>query len=116
MLSRGNTDGTRIQCESSHLLSIVKVLKEVFGGRGFVVKRRRGFAQPSNDEDGEGYKGLVGFDHCGSSITIFPSNPVIKEKGLNFVGTYGMLVAENLEVSSFLPFSHLCQLFPLPVA
>ncbi|KAL6312802.1 hypothetical protein AAG906_021434 [Vitis piasezkii] len=50
--------------------------------RGDAVLRK-----PSNDEDREGYKGLVGFDHCGSSVMIFPSNPVIREKGLNFVGT-----------------------------
>ena len=42
----------------------------------------------------------------------FSSNPVIREKGLNFVGTYGMLVAENLEVSSFSPFQSSLSTFP----
>ena len=42
--------------------------------------------KPSNDEDRERYKGLVGFDHCGSSVTIFPSNPVIRENGSTLWG------------------------------
>ena len=54
----------------------------------------------SNDEDRARYKGLEGFVHRGSSGTVFPSNPVIKEKWLNFVGTYGQMVAKNVEVSS----------------
>ena len=69
-------------------------------------------SKPSNDEDREGYKGLVGFDHCGSSVTIFLSNLVIREKWLNFVGTCGMLVAENLEVSSFSPSQSSLSTFP----
>ena len=75
--------------------------------RGDAVLRK-----PSNDEDKEGYKGLMGFDHCGSSVMIFPSNLVIREKWLNFVGTCGMLVAENLEVSSFSPSQSSLSTFP----
>ena len=69
----------------------------------------------SNDEDRAGYKGLEGFVHRGSSITVFPSNPVIREKGLNFVGTYGM-IAENLEVSSSSHSQSSLSFFPLPLA
>ena len=54
-----------------------------------------------NDEDIAGYKGLKGFAHRGSLVTIFPSNPVIREKWLNFVGNCGMMVVKNLEVSSY---------------
>ena len=69
--------------------------KRASSSRGDAVLRKS-----PNVEDRANYKGRMGFDHRGSSVTIFPSIPVIREKGLNFVGTYGMLVAENLEVSS----------------
>ena len=69
--------------------------KRASSSRGDAVLRKS-----PNVEDRASYKGRMGFDHRGSLVTIFPSIPVIREKGLNFVGTYGMLVAENLEVSS----------------
>ena len=56
--------------------------------------------------------GHVGFDHRGSSDTVFPSSPVIRGKGLSFMGTCGMLVVENLEVSSSLPSQSPLSSFP----
>ena len=54
----------------------------------------------SNVEDKAGSKGFRGFIHHGSSIMVFPSSPITKEKRLNSVGTCGMMVVENIEVSS----------------
>ena len=49
--------------------------------RGDVV-----LCKSSNVEDRASYKGRVGFDHRGSSVTVFPSNPVIREKGSTLWG------------------------------
>ena len=63
-------------------------------------KGKEKLRKSSNVEDRVGSKGFEGFVHRGSSVTVFPSNPIIKEKGLNSVGTCGMMVVENIEVSS----------------
>ena len=68
--------------------------------------------KPYNNENREGFMGHVGFDHRGSSDTVFPSSPVIRGKGLSFMGTCGMLVVENLEVSSSLPSQSPLSSFP----
>ena len=68
--------------------------------------------KPYNNENREGFMGHVGFDHRGSSDMVFPSSPVIRGKGLSFMGTCGMLVAENLEVSSSLPSQSPLSSFP----
>ena len=56
--------------------------------------------KPSNNEDKKRFLGHVGFDHRGSSNTVFPSNIIIRGKRLNFMGTCGMVVMKNMEVSS----------------
>ena len=97
-MERGFSASPLTYCRSSRL-------RMRCSGKGASSSRREAVLRnPSNDEDREGFMGRVGFDHCGSSVTVFPSNPVIRGKGLNFMGTCGMLVAENMEVSSFSPF------------
>ena len=54
----------------------------------------------SKDEDRVDSKGFKGFVHRGSSVMVFPTSPVTREKGFNFVGTCEMRVVENFEVSS----------------
>ncbi|RVW29041.1 hypothetical protein CK203_088905 [Vitis vinifera] len=54
----------------------------------------------SKDEDRVDSKGFKGFVHRGSSVTVFPTSPVTREKGFNFVGTCEMRVVENFGVSS----------------
>ena len=66
----------------------------------------------SKIEERAGSKGFKGFVHHGSSVTVFPSNPVTREKGLNSVGTRGMIVVENFEVS-YSPHSHSSLSIPL---
>ena len=63
-------------------------------------KGKEKLRKSSNVEDRIGSKGFEGFVHRGSSVTIFPSNPIIREKWLNSMGTCGMMVVENIEVSS----------------
>ncbi|RVW89628.1 hypothetical protein CK203_036367 [Vitis vinifera] len=53
----------------------------------------------SNVEDRAVSEGFGGFVHRDSSVMVFPSNPVIREKGLNSVGTCGMMVVENIELA-----------------
>ena len=43
----------------------------------------------------------MGFPHHGSLDAVFPSYPITREKGLNSVGSCGMMVVENLEVFSY---------------
>ena len=70
----------------------------------------------SNVEDKAVFEGFRGFVHHDSLVMVFPSNPVTREKGLNSVGTCGMMVVENIEVSSSpLPQSSL-SIFPPPMA
>ena len=70
----------------------------------------------SNVEDKAVFEGFRGFVHHDSLVMVFPSNPVTREKGLNSVGTCGMMVVENIEVSSSpLPQSSL-SIFPPPIA
>ncbi|KAL6347508.1 hypothetical protein AAG906_026030 [Vitis piasezkii] len=64
-----------------------------------------------NVEERAGSKGFV---HRGSSVTVFPSNPVTREKGLNSVGTRGMMVVENFEVS-YSPHSQSSLSIPFPL-
>ena len=79
-------------------------------------KGKEKLRKSSNKEDRVGSKGFEGFIHRDSSVMVFPSNPVIREKGLNSVGTCGMMVVENIEVSSSpLPQSSL-SIFPPPMA
>ena len=59
--------------------------------------------KPSFDENKEGFLGQVGFDLRGSAVTVLPSTPEIRGKGLSFMGNYELLVAENLEVNSSSP-------------
>ena len=56
--------------------------------------------KPFFEEGREGLLGRVGSDLRGSSVTLLPSNPEIRGKGINFSVICGMLVAENLEVNS----------------
>ena len=59
--------------------------------------------KPSFDENKEGFLGQVGFNLRGSAVTVLPSTPEIRGKGLSFMGNYELLVAENLEVNSSSP-------------
>ena len=45
----------------------------------------------------------MGSNLRGSAVTVLPSMPEIRGKGLNFKGNCGLLVAENLEVISSSP-------------
>ena len=45
----------------------------------------------------------MGSDLRGSAVTVLPSTLEIRGKELSFMGNYGLLVAENLEVISFSP-------------
>ncbi|RVW15380.1 hypothetical protein CK203_082622 [Vitis vinifera] len=59
---------------------------------------------PSSDrQQGLRCRSRVGSDLRGSAITVLPSTPEIRGKELSFMGNYGLLVAENLEVISFSP-------------
>ena len=79
-------------------------------------KGKEKLRKSSNVEDKVGSKGFEGFIHRGSSVMVFPYSPVTIEKGLNSVGTCGMMVVENIEVSSSpLPQSSL-SIFPPPMA
>ena len=67
----------------------------------FLSKGKEKLCNSSKGEDKAGFKGFAGFPHCGSSVAVFPSYPVTREKGLNSVGSSGMMVVEDLEVSSY---------------
>ena len=54
----------------------------------------------SSDEDMEGFSGLVGSDPHGLAVMVLPSSPETRGKGPSFLGNYGLMVAENLEVIS----------------
>ena len=54
----------------------------------------------------------MGSDLRGSSVTVLPSNPEIRGKGLNFKGNCGMLGAENMEVNSSSPSQSPLSSFP----
>ena len=45
----------------------------------------------------------MGSNLSGLAVTVLPSMPEIRGKGLNFKGNCGLLVAENLEVISSSP-------------
>ena len=75
----------------------------MFGGRGSSSRGEVASCKPSFDEDREGFLGQVGSDICGSAVTVLPSTPKIRGKGLSFMGNCGLLVAENLEVNSSSP-------------
>ncbi|RVW35159.1 hypothetical protein CK203_085891 [Vitis vinifera] len=63
----------------------------------FLSKGKEKLCNSSKGEDKAGFKGFAGFPHCGSSVAVFPSYPVTREKGLNSVGSSGMMVVEDLE-------------------
>ena len=63
-------------------------------------KGKEKLRKSSNVEDKVGFKGFEGFINRGSSVMVFPYSLVTREKGLNSVGTCGMMVVENIEVSS----------------
>ena len=67
----------------------------------FLSKGKDKLPNFSKGEDRAGFKGFAGFPHRGSSVAVFPSYPVTREKGLNSVGSCGMMGVENLEVSSY---------------
>ena len=67
----------------------------------FLSKGKEKMRKFSEGEDKANLKGFVGFPHRGSSVTVFPSYPVTREKGLNSVGSCGVMVVENFEVSSY---------------
>ena len=54
----------------------------------------------SNVVDRVDFEGFGGSAHCGFSVLVFPSSPVTREKGLTSMGTCGLMVVENNEVSS----------------
>ena len=56
----------------------------------------------------------MGFPHHGSLDVVFPSYPITREKGLNSVGSCGMMVVENLEVSSYQHSQSSLSLLPPP--
>ncbi|KAL6326022.1 hypothetical protein AAG906_038514 [Vitis piasezkii] len=62
-------------------------------------KGKEKLRKSSNIEDRVGSKGFEGFIHRDSSVMVFPSSPVTREKMLNSVGTCGMMVAENIELT-----------------
>nr|CAN82412.1 hypothetical protein VITISV_039149 [Vitis vinifera] len=63
----------------------------------FLSKGKEKMRKFSEGEDKANLKGFVGFPHRGSSVTVFPSYPVTREKGLNSVGSCGVMVVENFE-------------------
>ena len=67
----------------------------------FLSKGKEKLHKLSKSEDIAGFKGFAGFAHHGSSVTVFPSNPITRAKGLNSAGSCGMMVVENFEVSSY---------------
>ena len=67
----------------------------------FLSKGKEKLRKFSKGEDRAGCKGFAGFPHRGSSVAVFPSFPVTREKGLNSMGSCGLMVVENLEVSSY---------------
>ena len=74
--------------------------KRCSGERASSLREVEVLRKPSNNEDKKRFLGHVGFDHRGSSNTVFPSNIIIRGKRLNFMGTCGMVVMKNMEVSS----------------
>ncbi|XP_034687737.1 uncharacterized protein LOC117916043 [Vitis riparia] len=80
----------------------------------FLSKGKEKLRNFSKGEDRAGFKGFAGFPHRGSSVAVFPSYPVTREKGFNFVGSCGMMVVENLEVSSYQHSQSSLSLLPPP--
>ena len=75
----------------------------------FLSKGKEKLPNFSKGEDKAGFKG---FHHRGSSVTVFPSYPVTREKWLNSVGSCGMMGVENLKVSSYQHSQSSLSLFP----
>ena len=80
----------------------------------FYQKGKKKLPNFSKGEDKAGFKGFAGFPHCGSSVAVFPSYQVTREKGLNSVGSCGMMGVENLEVSSYQHSQSSLSLLPPP--
>ena len=93
-LERGFSASPLIYCQSS------RIQKRCSGEGTSLSKGEVALRKPYFEEDKEGFSGRVGSDLRGSSVTVLPSNPEIRGKGLNFKGNCGMLVAENMEVNS----------------
>lgn len=81
----------------------------------FLTKGKEKMRNFSKGKNGAGIKDFVGCPHRRSSITVFPSYPVTRRKGLNSVGYYGMTVVENFKVSSH-QFSKPCLPFLSPLS
>ncbi|KAL6311763.1 hypothetical protein AAG906_022432 [Vitis piasezkii] len=87
--------------------------KKLFHFKAYILsKGKEKLRKFSKDEDRVGSKGFEGFVHRGSSVTVFPSNPVTRGKGLNSVGTCEMMVVENFEVFSSPHFFSTLSSFP----
>ena len=63
-------------------------------------KRKAKLCKFSNVVDRANSEGFEGSAHRGYSILVYPSSPITREKGLTSVGTSGLMVVENNEVSS----------------
>ncbi|KAJ9709584.1 hypothetical protein PVL29_001187 [Vitis rotundifolia] len=71
-----------------------------FEERASTSKNRTALHNFYFDKNKEGFLGRVGSDPRGSAVMVLPSTPKIRGKGLRFMGNCGLLVAENLEVTS----------------
>ncbi|KAJ9687807.1 hypothetical protein PVL29_013850 [Vitis rotundifolia] len=82
------------------------------GERASTSKNEAALYNLHSDENKEGFLGRVGSDPRGSAVMVMPSTPIIRGKGLRFMGNCGLLVAENLEVTPSSSFQSPSSYFP----
>ncbi|KAJ9685132.1 hypothetical protein PVL29_017244 [Vitis rotundifolia] len=82
------------------------------GERASTSKNEAALHNLHSDENKEGFLGRVGSDPRGSAVMVLPSTPIIRGKGLRFMGNCGLLVAENLEVTPSSSFQSPSSYFP----
>ena len=89
-----------------------RIRKNCFGEGASTSKNEVALHNFYSDVYKEGFLGRVGSDPCGSAIMVLPSTPKIRGKGPRFMGNYGLLVVENLEVTPSSTFQSLSSYFP----